>query len=435
MRRLRSFAFAFIALFLSTALVSSQGKDKDKDKDPKKEMGSFPTEIAGKDIKTYDKEMRSTDPAVRQAAVRTLPYFGPPARKYTTVLIYFLSATNEPDASVRADAATALGSIGFDEKDAKGFQEGMTALGKMILDEQRPVRLHAISALANFGPYAKSGITSLTAALRDTSSWEVRKAAAEALGRVGLDPMAGPDAAVMKALTASLADKSSPVRLAVILALKDLGKSPRPAEVTAEIKALEACIADSDKIVGIWARTLLMFLDEKTYLNEKTLTVLSKHLDDTDLRVRIQAAYALGNLGAKARSKVQDVIAATKDKEPNFAVAAISMLGHFDEPAAATALGKLLKDEELAHRCAAARAIGSLGVLGKPLVPELIETLNDKENDLVVSAIAGLAGLGETANAAVPVLKKLAADTKDETVKAAAEQAAKYIADAKPPKK
>ena len=64
-----------IGLFVfSSGAVTGQGKDKDKD--PKKDpSGKVPTEVAGKDLDQWVKDLADPDPSARQAAVRALVPF------------------------------------------------------------------------------------------------------------------------------------------------------------------------------------------------------------------------------------------------------------------------------------------------------------------------------------------------------------------------
>jgi HEAT repeat protein len=463
MRQARSFIAAVLGLLLITASVSSQGKDKDKE--PKKDPGRYPTEIGGKDLKAWMEDMRDEyDPTVRQTAIRTIVNFGPAARR---AVPYLIAALAERDASVRGDAATALGVIGIDEKDDKNLAKGIKGLQNLVLDEQRPVRLHAVAALGRFGAHSKPAIKSLITALSDSQSWEVRKAAAEALSYIALDPMKGPDTAVFSALTAALAkDTCAPVRLEIIRGLYRLGKAPTEPTASAEKTALVARLKDRDKVVAIWARTLLMFVDSaQTDLNTKGLAALAKYLEDPDPLARVQAAQALGTLGPKAKAQVSDLIKAAGDKDVAVAAAAMTALGYIQDtdalptlsdaatgkdqglaltaimalgytqqPKAVPTLVKLLKDKEQNLRIQAAAALGLLGSAGKAAVDDLVEALNDKEPAVVIAAMSGLVQLRDVSEEkALPAIKKLT-DSKDDAIKEAAAQAVKYLTMPKPKK-
>jgi HEAT repeat protein len=438
MRSVRSILMTLLALLLLASSVSSQTKDKEKD--TKKEPSKLPTEIGGKTMDTWMKELHHpSDPAVKQTAIQTIVHFGPPAKKAIPTLITLLS---DYDATVRGDAATALGLLlaGLDPKDKavggdeETLRKGIAALSYHINDDQRYVRFRVINTVSGFGPLARTLVpnvmTNLLSSLRDSSSWEVRKASATALGRVaGGDPKEGPDSRAVKALTETL-DKEgcAPVRLEAVNALLVLGLSTRTAEVDAEKKALMGRFNDSDKVVALSARTLLMLIDEKQ-LTPVNLDKLAKYLnEDTDLRVRCQAANALGMLGKKAKAKVPDVINAASDKENELSLAAVVALSRMEDPSAVPTLTRLMKSTttHIAIRCQAARSIGSIGDDAKGAVPDLVELLPSKDPELVIAAVAGLVLIGEAALPALPDIKKLTSHT-NEDVKATATEAVKIL--------
>jgi len=92
-------------------------------------------------------------------------------------------------------------------------------------------------------------------------------------------------------------------------------------------------------------------------------------LKDKHISVRSRAAYALGEIGA-------------------------------DAGVAVPALIKILKDDEEARSWVAK----SLGRIGKPAVPVLIEALNNEEKEVRQAAVYALKIIGPDAKAAVPAL-------------------------------
>lgn len=394
---------------------------KDVKKDP---GGKFPTEIAGKDLNAWVKAIRDPDASVRQSAMRTVVHFGPPARKKAVPNL--ITALGEFDVGLKTDAATALGMLGMEDVD---MTKGIGMLTRLLGDQQRIVRVHAATSLGQFGYHAKSAVPSLCTALQDSASWEARKAAAYALGHVSFDKTRGVDAQAIRALNLALHDTCVPVRLEVLNSLSKLGLPSQASLVDAEKKALEERVfKDRDKSVVIWSRVLLMLLDEKTYLTAKGLDSVAQYLDDDDLKVRCHAAQALGRLGAKGQPKVSDVIAAAKEKENELALVALASLGYMEDPKAVDVLVKTMKDKEaaMALRSQAAISLGTLRSFGKAGLPALMDMLNAKEIEMVASAIAALAQMGETARPAIPDLKKLSTH-KEEAIRKAAEETIKIL--------
>lgn len=447
-------AISLVALVMGLFVLTSgpiAGQGKDKDKDPKKDpTGNYPTEIGGKDLAQWVQELQDTDSSNRQAAVRAIVQFGPGAKKAVAKVASRLYPANESDALVRADAAAAISMIGVDKEDKKIYDYTLAALAEALADGQRSVRVQAASTLGRFGTDARGAIPKLAGTLQDESSWELRLASARALGAIGRGEK-GADGTAMKALVARLIDPCASVRMEVITSLSVLGPAADEKLAATERKFLEdRLVKERDQRVRLWVRVLLMFLDEKNYMTAANFNALAKSLGDEDARVRAQAAQALGTLGPKAKDQVPVLLKAAEDKEPEVQIAAIGALARIGDPACLKLFTKILKDdkEQLTVRATVARAAGAMGKAGQPLLGELSGLLTNKDPDVVLAAIGGLAGFGELGKSALPDLKKLtdatpsfeahfkeaatkaAAEettrTKD-TVKAAAEEAIKHI--------
>jgi HEAT repeat protein len=294
---------------------------------------------------------------------------------------------------------------------------------------QRAVRLQAVLALAQIGPRARSAVPTLVKNAQDNSSWQVRKAVCFALGRIGADPSKGPDPSALGTLLTCCKDAAGPVRFEAILALSALGLSPRPTEVVQEKKALVSLLNDPDKNIAIWARVLLMFLDE-SYLTPKSLVYLTNFLKkDSDPKIRSAAARAIGTLGPKAKSLIPDLFDALNDKELDVILNALSALGMMIEvsPTVLPELESRLNDSEVAVRAHVAGVLGHVGEPAKAAVPKLTAALRDKEVGVVYQVIVALTRMGPPAAPALATLDDLAKNHKDESIRQAAEEAAKII--------
>jgi HEAT repeat protein len=336
-------------------------------------------EIGGKKLKQWIAEIRHQDPSVREAAIRAVIHYGKDARKAGKSLIVEL---RDADPSLRSNAAIAIGIVGLDRED---LEEGVKGLGKLVQsDPQASVRVHAAIALATFGPDAKAAVAPLASVFRDTyASWEIRRAAAIALGKVAYDPTEGPLPQAISALAGAVrSDSSKEVRLHAITALIFLGKGAirpetdpekialRKAQAEAlqtEKRALENAVKDPDKLVSLWARVALMRIDK---VEEVHLIQIGLMLKSADTALRVNAAQALAAIGPEAKSQV----------------------------------------------------------------PALIVMLKDPNTEAAAAAAIALAGMGEEAQSAVPTLKDLAAGT-NEVVKAAAQAAITQINGENKPKK
>jgi HEAT repeat protein len=263
---------------------------------PQQEDAPLP-KVNGKTLLALMKDLDDPDSSVKQQAVRNIVGFGPAAREAMPHLIR-IASEREPDVGVRADAVAALGIIsamegGIALDDVPDVVKALSALlGRT--ESQHTVRLQAELALARLGPKAKAATPLLADNSRYPFSWEVRKAACYALGRIGPHPAMGPDPLSLEALLGALGDKVAPVRLEAILALSALGRPRDPKALAAEKEALRSLTEkDPANNVAIWARVLLMFLDPKevTLKNIASLETLLRM--DPDAKVRLDVARAL----------------------------------------------------------------------------------------------------------------------------------------------
>jgi HEAT repeat protein len=422
------------------SLVAQGNKDPLKEKEKKEKEADPPSYIHGKTIQEWTAALKHPDPSVRQQAVQNIVAFGPHGRLAVPTLYSY--SLKDQDVSLRCDAAAALGMLGAMDRgiEADDMPKVVQALGNLLGDTeyQQSVKLQAALALAQIGPKARAAVPLLEKNIRYTYSWQLRKAVCYALGRIGADPVKGPDPKALDLLLKSLKDPATPVRFEAILALSALGLSPNPQLVADEKKSLQMMLGDPDKNIAIWSRVLLMFLDEKN-IGEKDLISLSGYLrKDNDPKVRCAAARAIGTLGPKAKTLVPELFTALGDKDLEVVLNSYSALGMMID-VAPNVLPQLqnamLNDSEAAVRGHVAGVIANAGEPAKGAISAMTTALKDKESGVVYQVIVGLMRFGSAAAPAVPALQDLAKTHKDESIKHAASEAAKYIADQPPPKK
>jgi HEAT repeat protein len=332
---------------------TTKDKDAAKDKAADKDAAMEVTEVGGKKLDKWIAEIRHADPGVRENAIRTVPYFGRPARKAVKALITELK---DLDPSLRVNAAISLGLIGMDEAD---LTEGVNALKRVLqTDNQVNVKFQAAMTLGKLGADAKAAAPELRKALLDPyASWELRQAAALALAGTGWEVkeleeggtkrsfwVAEPKT-VKELVTAAKTDGSATVRKQALTSLIYLGMPYDPADLQNEKTGLLAVIRqkNQDPIVGIWARVAYMRVDKISEVYLKDISHLLKH---NDLPVRTNAAQALAAIGPSANSGVSDLLVALEDKDPLVVVAAMSALVQIadDSTAVVTALERLEKE-------------------------------------------------------------------------------------------
>lgn len=340
---------------------------------------AWPKEVGGKTLPAWITELKeSTDPAVRDAALRAIPLFGPDARK--PALDPLLAAlSKERDPGVRLNVIDLLGVIGAENADqAKRIAKAL-ALVLANAGPGGPTRLHLVRAVANYGPDAADAVSAVLAVITDPA-WETRRGAAFALGRLGFatDPKKGPSTAALKGLANTLLkDDSAAVRLEAVQALILLGppayKPDSPTDYAVVIRPYLDAVAtrlkvEKDKGVQVWLLVLLMRYDGSQLTDANVLKVAG-YVTDPDPAARYHALTALGMLGEKA----------------------------------------------------------------KPAVPRIADALRFDEPELVYAALSALAALGEHARQALPELERLRAVSKDEALKAVVGEAIDVISGKKKP--
>src|SRR5262245_41504551 len=209
MRVLTVASLALSAVFLITAVARPRADEPPKSD---KELRSN-----SKTLQQWVRDFQDRDPTHRETAYRAVALSGRDGRDALPGLINAIK--NESDPGLRVHASIAIGMIGLDEKNLKS---GVDALRRLLNDTQGSVCFQAATALGRIGPGANAALPNLVTLVRH-QSWEVRKAAAFALGTLGVDPMNGPDMKAINALLNALKDPSSQVRLEAVTAVVKLG--------------------------------------------------------------------------------------------------------------------------------------------------------------------------------------------------------------------
>lgn len=333
--------YSILPLIALVALLATSANGQVRPADDKTpEMKKGAQTVDGKTMFEWMKDLKEKDPGVRVRAIHALQSYRNDAREAVREIIKLLK---DKDTSVRVNAAIALGLIGFDAKDLK---EGVSTLSRMLYAEselQAIVRFQAARALGRLGTDSAPAIPGLVVAIKDPASSEIRGAAAFALGSAGWDGQKGPDRHAIFALLGEasyrtgLHDVCDNVRMEAIFSLIVLGPPVHITDKAAEKKALEQHVHDRSKVVEIWARVAVMRLDKVSQLH---LIPIAKHLKDSDMRVRINAARAFAIMGKDAKSSSKDLVYALDDKEANVLMWVCIALGEMQD-AAQEALPKL----------------------------------------------------------------------------------------------
>jgi HEAT repeat protein len=364
----------------------------------------WPTEIAGRNLKSWLQDLTDPDPAIRESALRTIPAFGPEVRKQAGKILIsrmkFPSDGGEKDPGVRITLFNTATTIGFD--DPKDEAEAIRILG-VTADQGLPgglSRLHAVQTLANIGPKAEATVNLLTGVALNDPSYETRRSIARTLGQISFSETRGPNVKALQALAGTLAkDVSVAVRMEALQALVLLGppwaevrkpddKMPpkinqKSADFVAEamrarIGGGKSKVVETDKQVEIWCRVVLMRFDPKE-INDEQLSAIARHCLAKDAGPKIQALQALGLFGEQAGSKADAVVAVLDDDDLIVITTAINTLASMGVkaqgaiPALETLEKKLIKLRE--------------ETLKKPEVIKLFATLKPEEQTRAIDSL------------------------------------------------
>ena len=265
-----------------------------------------------------------------------------PAHLYSKWLI-------DGDDSRRVQAAQELGSL-----DAESEVAAPVLLRALKTDRSAPVRKRSIVSLVDVvnklrdGPTTEAAAASLVEALGDEDA-DVRRAAADALGRIGPEPKA-----IMPALLRASADGSEWVRGAAVFAIGVIERKAKIDEPEARGAIIQAMIDPSLHVREAGLYAFWAVADNSTAFSVALLK-------DDDPRARLAAMAALARESRLASRIVLELTEALADPDPAIRAGAAKVLGNVRPlpGPAVIALGQALGDPDEAVREAAARALAN----------------------------------------------------------------------------
>jgi HEAT repeat protein len=275
-------------------------------------------------------------------------------------------------------------------------------------------RREAATTLAFMEQGSEKALLPLVAALKDVDP-VVRRYAASAPGRIG--PPAKP---AVPALANLLGDKSVEVRRSSAGALVRL-KSHAKAAAPVLLQSLQ----EEDPFVRIRSARVLISLGQES---KRSLALLGEAFDDNDGDVGMEASLYFGDIGLPAIPVLKECL---KDKRVSVRSFAAWALGHVASrcksreeafpPEATKCLIVLLKDEEKAVVAGALYALGRAGESAGEAVPAISECLKHPDWNMRLRAAGVLKEFGPSAIAAIPALKEALKDDKEQVRREAAE--------------
>jgi len=437
-------AILLSALLTATATSQPVAKEPAKDKEISKEP-KWPDTIGDKKLSDWLKiAINDPDAAMREQALQVIPSFNPADVRKSCVKPLWRRIAGEPDNGVRLVVIDLLGSIGIE--DPVDLKDTLTALMPYANGDKGSVnKLHTLQAISKFGHKAHSVARELATSelvIKD-SSFEVRRTAAQTLGRIAATETDGPNFAVLKALSntmnAMVRDPALPVRLEALQSLFILGPPYEAAktnkkdeasnidekaakEIVGHIKArvTGTKTAETNKQAELWCRLVIVRFGGPDDIKDQ-LNAIAAHLSDADDTVKYHTLFALRLLSPYNVEKIQPVVNILFSKaKPVLREAALLTLGTMGEQALEP-IRKVIEDptEEPEMRVAALKALAMLGEKaekGRPVVVAIIQDQtnlkdpNQSKIALLQQACLTLASMGVKAQSEVPVLKDLSAE-------------------------
>lgn len=356
------------------------------------------------------KAMGSSDLQLRWRAARAVGAMGPEAAAADEALVALLG---DSDPLVREYAADSLGRIGVVNESV------LEALGKAATDESPQVRAEAVGAINSFELEPSQRIALLVNVLNDAEPSVVAPAlhtiaenapeGSETLIKALKNPKSrywgcliaaemGPRAKhAVSALSDAAQDEFPEVRMEALLALGAIGP-----DASSALPTINAALNDESGAVHYAAIYALGEIGDPSSAN-----VIRPYLDSEDAMLAALSAWSLARVSPKdtaARNKAIKILVGALDNESApVRAGAVRALAEFPGEASQffPALITLLADENFT---VVANTIETLTSFGEPVVPALIDALNDPERRM--AAVTILQRLGPKAKAAaVPLVE------------------------------
>ncbi|MBI4365737.1 MAG: HEAT repeat domain-containing protein [Deltaproteobacteria bacterium] len=252
-----------------------------------------------------NEQLRSVDPSVRARAVRTLGVLGS-VGTFTSGPALRIRSWDDPAASVRAAAVTALGVLRNGSASPQPYTDAIPDLQYALKDRSSAVRIAAVQALGEVA-YCTRNRKLITQLMQ---YYERRRNNVE-------------KAATLHALLAIAGDNTS---LPVIFSTDPLH---------------ELLVRALDDPSAIVRRQAAWELVAERY--QPGYETLQRQVDDRDPQVRASAIYTLGNLRASAAAPA--IVKRLRDRNPTVRVSAALVLGELPASPAGPALLRALRRE------------------------------------------------------------------------------------------
>lgn len=331
-------------------------------------------------------------------------------------------ALKDSDFRVRFASAAAL--IDTTKSDEQPPADGVFALTEGLANEAADMRVQAAKRLAQIGPRAASAATDLKKCLDDR---EPRVALAAALAFAIIAPKeAAPTLPVLRNSLKHSKELADTLQIARVLGR--LGPVAKPAvpELTARLEAKE------EPRVRIEAAEALALIEAAD--SAKATAVLVEVFQKNHGAPHDAALVAMAHLGLAATSALPALLDNVEQlqKKPHSYISNELVLAIMSvDPAAPETVRRWIRETMANDEHREVVSIGwtykQLRQRAKPIMQDLIKTLDAKPAYLRICATALLGDIGSDAQEALPMLQALASKDSNELVRKLASDAVRYI--------
>jgi hypothetical protein len=250
-------AFILCGVAAVTGAVSNQGPGQDQ---------RWPTEVEGKSLQAWIKEIPQADRAKSLRAMRNTLRFDPAKAIAAVPVILNELGKHKPanslDAGFRADVPEVLAALlnAQEPPHQELAVKVVNALRPQLKDPQVFIRQRTLQALAQLAPYLREAAPEIVALVKDTQSWELRQAALCALAQYPLNRAKREEVppAVGTAVFFALRDPCSQVRLAALHAIDRLGMADLPGSAKEVANRLRSMLSGTPRETDLEVRSRIL---------------------------------------------------------------------------------------------------------------------------------------------------------------------------------
>jgi len=338
-------------------------------------------------------------PGVSEQAEAALQAAGKPA------LPVLEKALSSRTAAARIAACRVFEALGENAAEAAG------EVARLLDEKEAGVVQAAAGALSAMGPAAAKAAPALEASAGLRQEAAARRAMELALANVRRTPGSKPFKSPLEAVTTErirqvLAESASPEQRAdaatVLRGRQDDGE--------ANAKALIKALADHDLNVRVAAAKSLAFFGLHA---AEGVPVLTDMLSSGELRLQKAALAALAGIGENAKSALLSVVTLAKtpvvDEDREFRDVLSFALRAMGADASRW-LANAMQDQDKDVRLRAARALKSMGPVGLPALPRLLDSAVEDNDEVAVTALDAVGAMGLDAADAAADLRAILTD-------------------------